>query len=153
MNNDIEKRERKKKKKTNKQARPGLALLTTAVEASINHALFAGLKQVGQLACRQQLRPFVYSRGRAQRECLRVWCSGILTALLALAKLYFIVKVLSPPPLGGAPMARRKVGFMRRTQDVQAQEWSVFEDLRVHAPIYSHLQMFLSFSSSLSYSE
>lgn len=80
MNNDIEKRERKKNKQAS-QARPALALVTTAVEASINHALFAGLKQVGQLACRQQLRPFVHSRGRAQRECLRVWCSGILTSL------------------------------------------------------------------------
>lgn len=58
MNNDIE-------KKGKKLVRPAPALVTTAVEASINYALFVGLKQVGQLACRQQLRPFGHSRGRA----------------------------------------------------------------------------------------
>lgn len=100
----------KKKKQQNKQARPALALVTTAVEASINHVLFAGLKQVGQLACRQQLRPCVHSRGRAQRERLRVRCSGILTSL----PLYFIVKVLSVPPPGRGPHGQKEGGFSEK---------------------------------------
>lgn len=54
MNNDKEKRERKKIKQARKAA-PGFG---TAIEPSINHALFVGKKQVRQLACGQQLRPF-----------------------------------------------------------------------------------------------
>lgn len=74
------------------------------------------------------------------------------THIPALAKLYFIVKVLSAPPPGRGPHGQKEGVFYENTGRLST-EMEVLEDLRVHAPIYSHLQMFLSLSLSLSYSD